>query len=549
LKYGFVIDNRTCIGCHACSTACKSENDVSLGVYRTWVKNTEVGTYPDVTRRFQVTRCNHCENPPCVRICPVSAMYQKDNGIVEFNQDICIACKGCIQACPYDSIHIDPETNSAAKCHYCSHRVEKGLEPSCVVVCPTHSIIAGDMSDPVSEISKLLAKEKVTVRRPEQGTAPKLFYIDGDAHSMVPTASNPTPEGYMWAEQVGEKKYGGNYHGQGDQLTTTSLGDTIRVPGEQGAPQTGVVPSQTHDESYMGQKVQVAYNVQHKVYWHWPVPAYLVTKGMAAGPMIILSLLYGLKVFPYNSLMMIGACLFAVLFLSITTALLVYDLEKPHMFLTILLRFQSKSWIARGSFFLIGLTNITLAWGALELLVHYGYLGAGLSEILRPWFMLLTFPMAIGATVYTAFLFGQCEGRDLWQSAALPFHLFVQATMLGSGILLVMSYFINVSDNFNVWMKLILMIFLVIDLLFQWAEFSIPHASENATRAAHAITGGEFKVSFWLGNIVLGHALPLVVILFMTGIPMSILGLLMVIGGLYAYEYAFVTAPQKVPNS
>ena len=166
MNYGFVIDNRKCIGCHACSTACKSENEVPLGVNRTWVKYTETGEYPNSTRHFQVSRCNHCDNPPCTRICPVTAMYQREDGIVEFDSDACIGCKACMQACPYDAIYIDPDTHTAAKCHYCAHRTDIGLEPACVVVCPEHAIIAGDMDDPRTEISQILATEKVTVRKP-----------------------------------------------------------------------------------------------------------------------------------------------------------------------------------------------------------------------------------------------------------------------------------------------------------------------------------------------------------------------------------------------
>ena len=111
--FGFVIDNRRCIGCHACSTACKSENQVPLGVHRTWVKTTETGAYPNTQRHFQVTRCNHCANPPCVRICPTGAMFQRDDGIVEFDSKACIGCKACMQACPYDAVHIDPDQGTA----------------------------------------------------------------------------------------------------------------------------------------------------------------------------------------------------------------------------------------------------------------------------------------------------------------------------------------------------------------------------------------------------------------------------------------------------
>src|SRR3972149_4861578 len=157
MNFGFAIDNRTCIGCHACSVACKAENDVPLGVHRTWVKSVERGAFPAVQRTFQVTRCNHCANPPCVKICPVTAMYQRSDGIVDFDPKACIGCKACLQACPYDAIHIDPRYGTAAKCHYCAHRVEVGLEPACVVVCPTQSIISGDLDDPNSPISLLVA--------------------------------------------------------------------------------------------------------------------------------------------------------------------------------------------------------------------------------------------------------------------------------------------------------------------------------------------------------------------------------------------------------
>jgi Fe-S-cluster-containing dehydrogenase component len=101
-----VLDQTKCIGCHACTTACKAENQVPLGVTRTYVKAVEVGTFPQVRRAFQVTRCNQCANPPCVAACPTGAMYQREDGIVDFNKAICIGCKACMAACPYDAIFI-----------------------------------------------------------------------------------------------------------------------------------------------------------------------------------------------------------------------------------------------------------------------------------------------------------------------------------------------------------------------------------------------------------------------------------------------------------
>ncbi len=547
MNYGFVIDNRRCIGCHACSTACKSENEVPLGVYRTWVKYTEVGAYPDVTRRFQVTRCNHCDNAPCVRICPVTAMYQRADGIVDFDNEQCIGCKACMQACPYDSIHIDPETNTAAKCHYCAHRVENNLEPSCVVVCPTHAIIAGDLEDPTSEISKLLGKEKVTVRKPEQGTAPKLFYIDGDSISLNPTALDPTPETYMWADVVGDKRFGGkDTHAPSVKHKKTWLGNTARVPETQGLPVRGNVPSKPVQSAE--QMVQSVYNAQHKVPWHWQVPAYLVTKGLGAGPILILSVLYALGYEVFDRMTYVATGLAALIFIGITTVFLVLDLERPERFLRIVFRPQMKSWLTRGAFILIGFSNILGAVWTLHLIAQLGWIdGAIIDQFMTP-INYLMIPLAIGAVIYTAFLFAQAEGRDLWQSTSLPWHLLVQGLMCGGALLTTLGVFGLVTPSVMDIAKDIFVITIVVDLFFQIFEFGMPHASEVAARAAHEITGGIYKGKFWGGNIFLGHIVALG--LLMTGVPMAFAAAAVAaMVGLYFYEYAFVMAPQRIPNS
>ena len=554
MNYGFAIDTRSCIGCHACSTACKSENQVPLGVSRTWVKYTETGQYPDVRRDFQVTRCNHCANPPCVRICPVTAMYQRDDGIVEFDSDSCIGCKGCMQACPYDAIHIDPETSTAAKCHFCAHRVENGLEPACVVVCPTHSIIAGDIDDPTSEISRVLARSPVTVRKPEQGTAPKLFYIEGHDVSLHPTALPREPQGMMFAEvqpihgsPAGDAVHAVKLTLDGGPLLKSDSGTPIRRPQTQGEPGGG--PIQVGSGTQAGHMTQVAYNAQHKVPWHWPVPAYLVTKGVAAGVFGYLALGAGFGAWEVSPAAMVAAGLLGLVMVVATTALLVYDLERPERFLSIVLRPQWKSWIARGAYILIGFSNVAALWWVLETAGFLGWIGPDLVAQARKPLAWATLPLALGAATYTAFLFAQAEGRDLWQSPLLPVHMLVQSMLAGSAGMLLVGVFGVLPASLQAAAQLGLVVTLVLDLfVLGFGEFGIPHASELAARAAHDITHGRYKRSFWGGAIVLGHLVPLA-LLGAGGAVLAAIAAVAALTGLYLYEHAFVMAPQDQPNS
>ncbi len=182
--YGMLIDTRKCIGCHSCSVACKAEFDVPLGFTRSWVEYTEKGSYPNVSRNFLPRLCNHCRHPQCVDVCPTGATYKrKQDGIVVIDTGLCIGCKYCIQACPYDARFLNPVTGFADKCDFCIHRVSKGLDPACVNSCVGGARVFGDISDPDSEISRQLATNPVTVLRPGKGTEPNVYYIAADHSS------------------------------------------------------------------------------------------------------------------------------------------------------------------------------------------------------------------------------------------------------------------------------------------------------------------------------------------------------------------------------
>ncbi len=506
MRYGFIIDNRKCIGCHACTVACKTENHVPLSVNRTWVKYVEKGTFPDTRRVFQVTRCNHCENPPCVTICPVTAMYQRKDGIVDFSSERCIGCKACMQACPYDSIYIDPEQGTAAKCHFCAHRTEVGLEPSCVVVCPEHAIIAGDLDAGDGELAQLLARQAVQVRKPEQGTKPKLYYIEANESAIRPTAARHESI-YMWAQR-NEQIHGGG----------------------------AVYPE---DSPLLQKDALAAYDVSHARPWGWQVPAYCWTKSIGSGALAIPAIAMLFERLGTDRVRDITLSTIALLFTALTTALLVCDLEHKARFLRVIFMPQSKSWLARGAFILIAYSGLS------------GVLWLGAVFGLIPLAHLLLWPtVLVGflAAVYTAFLFKQCEGRDLWQTPLLPVHLLVQALLCGAAVLALLPSSLGGSPGVSAVARVALAISLTLHLGIVAAEFLLPHSTDNAAYAARLITDGSFGWWFWIGAISVGGIMPLG-LLVMTSPWSSMLSAVLSLAGLLIFEWCFVMAGQSVPNS
>lgn len=542
MKYGFVIDNRKCIGCHACTTACKSEHEVPVGVNRTWVKQVEKGTFPDTRRLFSVMRCNHCTDAPCVTICPTESLYIREDGIVDFDQDRCIGCKSCMQACPYDALYIDPESNTAAKCNYCAHRIDIGLEPACVNVCPEHAIISGDMENPSSEISQILARQAVKTRKPEKATEPNLFYIDADDASLIPTATETSNQN-MW----GSQSYGVGHYAKEAEKMAFSSGDVIAevmrststIQNERGetidAPKSVAV--------LMGKKESKrVYDTPDKgILWGWEVSGYVWTKAISTGAFIVpfIAWICGtiqIDDFPVHSTILTG-----IVFLTATGVLLVLDLDQPKRFAYVLLRPNWDSWLVKGGY------SITVYGGLLSFLALSKWLH---WDAVMPSIMYVTAGIAILTAIYTAFLFAQAKGRDFWQSPTLSIHMLVHSVMAGAAFFLIILFF---SDSIKDWQPFLaktLLISIGINTFVIAIELMTTHPTKEAKMVVTMITSGRYKRLFWYGAILIGNIIPFLLISYgNTHIHMEVIASVCVLFGIYLTEHIWVEAPQQIPLS
>ena len=505
LKWAKVIDQDKCIGCHACTVACKSENEVPLSVTRTYVKAVDIGIFPQVRRSFQVTRCNQCDDAPCVAACPTSAMFRRPDGIVDFDKSICIGCKACMAACPYDAIFINPEDHSAEKCNFCAHRIDMGLEPACVVVCPVEAIIVGDLNDPTSKVAQVVNREPVQVRRPEKGTRPKLFYKGAHQATLDPLAAR-RPEGglYMWSQQPqGEQQVGSGHPGHGEPAAWGGVNSSAAA--------------------------LLSYDVSHKAPWDWRVGLYTWTKSIAAGAYYVPLLLVLGGVVPAGSVLWTWAApVIAAAFLALTGLVLIWDLEHPFRFYLIFVRPQWRSWLVRGAV-------VITAYGAV-LAVHFLFSLAGWSAA-RMWLGLLGLPLSVMAAVYTGYLFAQAKARDLWQSPLLPPHLTVQAAMAGSAALLPFAAWLETSAVVPLLWTLAAAS--MVHLLFVLGEVTLTHPTVHAHLAVREMIRGRFARYFWSGIVLVAVAV--------SAPALGPLVAVAALAGLLLHEHAYVQAGQVVP--
>jgi len=536
MKYGFIIDNRKCIGCHACTTACKSEHDVPIGVNRTYVKQVEKGEFPNTRRIFSVMRCNHCTDAPCVEICPVEALYTRDDGIVDFDNNRCIGCKSCMQACPYDALYIDPDTNTAAKCNYCSHRVEVGREPACVTVCPEHAIIAGDMDNPATEISYLLARQAVKVRKPEKGTNPNLFYIDGDDTSLIPELTDRSGPG-LWNSQASGV---GHFAKAAEKMMHTNNDvDLLQLTIDndiQAAYQRKDNENPNYIDVLTGKARRVYDTPDKGILWGWEVSAYVFTKAIAAGAFLIpfLAIMLGYEISATAKLWSAGISL---VFLGLTGLFLVMDLDRPDRFLNVLFRPQWNSWLVKGGYTITVFGLLVTIWGAATLFEW------NIPEKPLLW---ITAVFAVLLAVYTAFLFAQAKGRDFWQSPTLPLHMLVHSVLAGVSIFVVVAFIMGTEEWMHIFRNTMI-IALAVNIFTLVTELTITHPTTSAKEVVKMITKGRYKNLFWLVTVLIGNIIPLALMLFGNGEMLAIVSGVCILIGIVATEKIWVEAPQRIP--
>ena len=409
-------------------------------------------------------------------------------------------------------------------------------EPPCVTVCTEHAIIAGDMHNPATEISQLLARQAVKVRKPEKGTNPNLFYIDGDESSLNPEATAKSGPG-LWNSQA---RGVGHFAKSAEKMLHTNDDVDLLKMSIDNEMQAAYQRKDSENPNYidvLSGKARRVYDTPDKgILWGWEVSAYVFTKAIAAGAFLIpfLAILLGYEISDTAKLWSAGISLVG---LALTGLFLVMDLDRPDRFLNVLLRPQWNSWLVKGGYTITIFGLLVTLWGVNT------WFNLGIPETPLLW---VTAIFAVLLAIYTAFLFAQAKGRDFWQSPTLPLHMLVHSVMAGVAIFVLASLIFGKEDWMSM-LKITLIVALAVNLFSLVTELTITHPSTAAHTVVEMITKGRYKNLFWIGVVLIGNIIPLALLVFAPSATMLIVSAILVLIGIYVTEKIWVEAPQRIP--
>jgi formate-dependent nitrite reductase membrane component NrfD len=437
-----------------------------------------------------------------------------------------------MQACPYDALYIDPHDNTAQKCNYCVHRVEIGIEPACVVVCPEKAIIAGDLDDPGSRIAAMVASGDLTQRAVERGTKPNLWYKGAELANIEPLAATRSNDGGIWRDPAGIENSWLDVDLSGSDTETTT--PSRRVTDDAGHP-------------------RVVYANDFPMPWGWRVSSYFLTKAISAGIAIaaLVAVLFGVAI--ESMWMRVTAPSLGGVLLLLTGVLLVWDLKRPDRFYYLLTRGNPSSWLVRGSWILTAQAIAFAVWFLAGAFEQEGIVKGAI------WVSAI---IGLATAGYTAFLFGQARGRPLWNGPLLVWHMIAAAFAVGGGISLIASLVsetravaaseapltlgnLALGTEAFTWTMLIGATGLGIIALVEAVQKHGP----DAAVAYHHMTRGSFAFEYWVGLVfcVISPTISAVAVLLGTPPVVGAAAGLAAMIGVWMVDDAFVKAGQSVP--
>jgi formate-dependent nitrite reductase membrane component NrfD len=441
-----------------------------------------------------------------------------------------------MQACPYDALYIDPDDNTAQKCNYCVHRVEVGLEPACVVVCPEQAIIAGDLDDPTSRIAAMVAAGDLTQRALERGTNPNLWYKGAQSANLEPLAATRSDDGGIWRDSAGIEN---------SWLDVDLTGGTSAASTDTTTPSRRVTDDAGHP--------RVVYATDFPMPWGWRVSSYFLTKAISAGIAIaaLVAVIFGVAI--ESMWMRVTAPFTGGLLLLVTGVLLVWDLKRPDRFMYLLTKGNPSSWLVRGSWILTAQAIAFAIWFVA---------GAFQQPTIVRGAIWVSAIIGLATAGYTAFLFGQARGRPLWNSQLLVWHMIAAAFTVGGGISLIFALLsettaepertgsftsntLALGTEAFTWTMLIGAVALGIIAALEAAQ---KHGPDVALAYQH-MTKGAFAFEYWVGLVfcVVSPTISAIAVLLGTPPVVGAAAGLAAMVGVWMVDDAFVKAGQSVP--